>query len=151
MFCVVFSLQYNFLTNILLLWGFGSGKDVSPFALYLARFNSDCYKMFLFSFYTFQFFWQMASLSGVTFDNYIFERLNMILLLEIIPEPFGAEQPRRLGHTPFGIQENVTKRYCCVLAKPFSLQNIFIEKLSPVQHSCHVISTFQLNGQGLWE
>ena len=93
----------------------------------------------------------MASLSGVTFDNYIFERLNMILLLEIIPEPSGAEQPRRLGHTPFGIQENVTKRYCCVLAKPFSLQNIFIEKLSPVQHSCHGISTFQLNGQGLWE
>ena len=148
MFCVVFSLQYNFLTNILLLWGFGSGKDVSTFALYLARFHLDCYKMFLFSFYTFQFFWQMASLSGVTFDNYIFERLNMILLLEIIPE-----LPWRLGHTnsPFGIQENVTKRYCCVLAKPFSLQNIFIEKLSPVQHSCHVISTFQLNGQGLWE
>ena len=29
----------------------------------------------------------MAGLSGVTFDNYIFERLNMILLLEIIPEP----------------------------------------------------------------
>ena len=76
----------------------------------------------------------MASLSGVTFDNYIFERLNMILLLEIIPE-----LPWRLGHTnsPFGIQENVTKRYCCVLAKPFSLQNIFIEKLSsPALMSC---------------
>ena len=29
----------------------------------------------------------MASLGGVTFDNYTFERLNMILLLEIIPEP----------------------------------------------------------------
>ena len=79
----------------------GDLGDVSTFALYLVRFHLDCYKMFLFSFYTFQFFWQMASLSGVTFDNYIFERLNMILLLEIIPEPSGPEPPRRLGHSEY--------------------------------------------------
>ena len=44
---------------------------------------------------------------------------------------WAASTRRHSGHSyPLGIQENVTKRYCWVLAKPFSLQNIFIEKLS---------------------